>query len=294
MINPALTIFDERIKDVIHTDFETKVLADDCSFSEGPLWNRDGYYLFSDIPRNEICKISPGHQKQTLITNSGCTLKDRNDLSEQIGSNGLAYDANGGLYICQHGNGAIAKWDGDMQPLLTEFNGKRFNSPNDLVIHPNGSIFFSDPPYGLKEQKLALGKAQPVGGIYCVRNGTAILFCTRFQYPNGVCLSPDEKIVYCCSNKSFERFVLAYNAATLELKGTVCNENGDGIKCDRKGNLYLCTKEGILIVDERGKRLGLISFPTIPANCCWGGADGNDLFVTARENIFLIKDLQKD
>jgi gluconolactonase len=294
MLHPALTIFDKRAKDYLHTDFEIKVLNADCAFSEGPLWNNQGYYLFSDIPRNVICSINETGNKNVVLNNSGCILKNKDHLSEHIGSNGLGYDKEGNVLICQHGNGAVSKWDGQNNTsFISSYNGKRFNSPNDIVVHPNGSVFFSDPPYGLKEKKLAPVIAQPVAGIYCYNNETTELVTDKFQYPNGLCLSPDGKKLYCCSNKSFERFILEIDAETLQIKHTTCNENGDGIKCDMYGNLWLCTKEGILILNKDGERLALIAIPTIPANCCWGGPHGRDLFITARENIFLIHDLLK-
>jgi gluconolactonase len=167
-----------------------------------------------------------------------------------------------------------------------------FNSPNDIVVHQDGTLFFSDPPYGLKEQKLQPQNFQSLAAIYCWRGGKLTLVTDRYQYPNGVCLSPDEKSLYTCSNKLFENFILEFDAATLEFKREVAKENSDGIKCDGKGNLYLCTKEGIIIINTKGERLAKINLETIPANACWGGAQLNDLFITARNNIFLIKNLQ--
>ena len=292
--NPALTIYDESIQQYINVDFEIQTIDDSCSFSEGPVWNPEGFYLFSDIPENIIYKISEGNNKEIFIERSGCTLDDISFLSQQIGSNGLTFNNEGALLICQHGNGAVAKWNGNsIDPFINEYNNKRFNSPNDIVIHKNGTVFFSDPPYGLIDQKLMPENFQSIAGIYSFNDEEIFLICDKFQYPNGVCLSPDHKILYCCSNKPTEKFVLMYDAETFELNGQLCEENGDGIKCDKRGNLYLCTRDGLLIIDEKGKRLGMIQLKTIPANCGWGGENGNDLLITARENIFLIKDLQR-
>jgi gluconolactonase len=270
------------------------LLDSTCNFSEGPVWNKKDFYLFSDIPENVIYKISEGRDKEVYITSSGCSPHNTRDLAEQIGSNGLAYDAAGNLVICQHGDGAIALYDGTLlKPHITSFNGKPFNSPNDIVVHPSGALFFSDPPYGLNGQKLNPKQGQDKACVYGVRDGDLKILTDRYQYPNGVCLSPDSRSVYTCSNKPFEALLLEWNAETLELKRQVAAENGDGIKCDRMGNLFLCTKEGILILNSNGVRLGLIKLETIPANCCWGGNMGNDLFITARQNIFLIPNLQK-
>jgi gluconolactonase len=292
--NPALTIYDDQLLEFINIDFEIQTLDNQCNFSEGPIWNKEGFYLFSDIPENVIYKISESINKEIYLQQSGCSLSDTSMLSEQRGSNGLTYNVEGNLLICQHGDGAVAKYDGGkIKTLISSYNNKRFNSPNDIIVAKDGTIFFSDPPYGLKEQQLNEEFAQPIAAIYCYRNGELNMLSDQYQYPNGVCLSQDEKSLYCCSTKENEKYVLEYDTESLKLKGVVARENSDGIKCDRYNNLYLSTGEGILILNKNGKRLGLISFDTMPANHCWGGASGNDLLITARENIYLIKDLQK-
>jgi gluconolactonase len=294
MQNSALTIYDDQLLEFINTDFEIKLLDNQCNFSEGPVWNKEGFYLFSDIPENVIYKIDETGSKEIYLQQSGCSFADTSMLSDQPGSNGLAYDAEGSLLICQHGNGAVARYDGSkIETIISSYNNKRFNSPNDIIVSKDGTIFFSDPAYGLNNQQLNEEFAQPVAAIYCYRNGEINILSDQYQYPNGVCLSPNEKSLYCCSTKEVEKYVLEYDTQSLQLKGVVARENSDGIKCDRYNNLYLSTGEGILILGCNGKRLGLISFDTIPANHCWGGASGNDLLITARENIYLVKDLQK-
>ena len=289
-----LTAYKEELYQYVHRDFELELLDDGCGFSEGPVWNKDGYYLFSDIPANNISKIVPGQTKDVFLNGSGCSNPEAAELPFMMGSNGLAYDNDDKLLICQHGNHAVALYDGlSAKPIITAFQDRPLNSPNDIVVHKNSAVFFSDPPYGLKDQKINVEKYQPLAGFYCSRDNELELFCDQYQYPNGVCLSPGQEFLYTCSNKPFEKFVLEFDAATLQLKRKVCEENSDGIKCDRFGNLYLCTKEGIVIVNKQGERLGLIQLPTVPANCCWGGSDFKDLFVCARENIFLIRNLQK-
>jgi len=289
--NPSLTVYDEHIFQFINPDFEIENLVNDCRFTEGPVWNKKGFYLFSDIPQNVVYQLYPGASKQIFLNHSGTNNKKPN-LSEQIGSNGLAYDDRENLFICQHGDGAVIQYiDGVIKPLITEYQGKRFNSPNDIVVHPNGKIFFSDPPYGLKDQQLQPANAQLLAGVYCWMEGEIKLICDHYKYPNGVCLSPGYRSLFICSNKPSENFITEYDAETFELKRKILNENSDGIKSDPFYNLWLCTKEGIVIIDKEGKRLGKISLPTIPANCCWGGLSSSDLFITARQNIFCIKDL---
>lgn len=293
--NPFITVYDEAANNVINIDAKVEKWFDDCAFSEGPVWNKKGFYLFSDIPRNLIYKMEGPGTPEVYLEKSGLSIATDRDLAEQIGSNGLAYDADGKLIICQHGNGAVACYDGsDIEVLAGSYNGAPFNSPNDVIVHPNGTVFFSDPPYGLKDQQLQPDRAQPIAGFYAWRKGEGLTLITdRYQYPNGVCLSPDGSSLFTCSTKPYEAAVLEWDVETFELKRQVCAENSDGIKCDRRGNLFLCTKEGLLVVSPAGQRLALLQLETQPANCCWGGKDGNDLFVTARQNIFVIRNLQR-
>jgi gluconolactonase len=295
-MHPSLTVYTNSVFDFINKDFEIKKLAGDCLFTEGPVWNREGYYLFSDIPANSIYKISEEGSKSVYLSNSGTSNPDDPDLEQerkQIGSNALAYDRNEQLLICQHGEHGIAKYDGkNLQPLISSYKGKPFNSPNDLIVHQNGSIYFSDPPYGLKGGKLNSGKFQPLAGVYCWNNGELQLISEKYQYPNGVCLSNDQKNLYICSNKASEKFISVHDTSTNKFIKLFAEENSDGIEVDRYDNIYLCNKDGLIILDRSGKRLALLQLPTVPANICWGGKEMNDLLVAARENIFLIKGLQ--
>lgn len=294
-MNSSIKIFDDNIRRSINTDFEIETLADDCLFTEGPVWNKEGFYLFSDITANTVYKIAPGQKKEIFIANSGTTNKDDGDLKpDQIGSNALAYDHYGNLLVCRHGSHEIAKWNGrKLESFISSYKGKPFNSPNDLIVDDIGNIFFSDPPYGLKGGKLKPEKFQPLGGIYGYddEDETVRLICDKYEYPNGVCIPPNREELYICSNKPFEKFISVYSLYTWEFKKILAEENSDGIKCDPRGNIYLCNKDGIIILNEEGKRLALVQFPTIPANICWGGNDLKDLFVTARENVFLIRNL---
>jgi gluconolactonase len=293
-MQPSLKIYNDQVFDFINKDFEIVTLGTDYLFTEGPVWNSEGFYLFSDIPANCIYRIQEGSSKEIYLQNSGTNNPGDADLKpDQTGSNALAYH-DGELLICQHGSHALSKYDGKkLKPFITSFNGRPFNSPNDVVVHSNGSIYFSDPPYGLRDGKLNPEKFQPLAGVYCYKNGQLELVDGRYQYPNGVCLSPDESILYICSNKPFEKFISCYDTATNKFIRVFAEENSDGIKCDRKGNVYLCNKDGIILLNDKGERLALIHLPTIPANICWGGKAMNDLFVTARENIFLLRNLQR-
>ena len=296
-MHPSLKAYNNSVFDFISKDFEIETLANDCLFTEGPVWNNEGFYLFSDIPANCIYKITERGKKEVYLSNSGTKNPNDPDLDQerkQIGSNALAYDHEKSLLICQHGGHGIAKFDGkNLEPFISSYQGRPFNSPNDLIFHKEGKIYFSDPPYGLKDGKLNPEKFQSLAGVYCRQDDEVQLICDKYQYPNGVCLSNDQTVLYICSSKPFEKFISAYDTSNDQFIKIFAEENSDGIEADRYDNVYLCNKEGIIILDREGKRLGLIRLPAIPANICWGGNDLNDLFITARENIFLIKGLQK-
>lgn len=296
-MHPSLKIYSSSVFDFINKDFEIKTLSNNCLFTEGPVWNKNGFYLFSDIPANCVFKIDEEGNKQVYITNSGTDDPDNSDLDQerkQIGSNALAYDKDGNLLICQHGGHGIAKWNGKtLQPFISVYQNKPFNSPNDLILHNDGSIYFSDPPYGLKDGKLNSQKFQSLAGVYCWKNEKLQLICESYQYPNGVCLSNNQKHLYICSSKPFEKFISVYDTATNQFIKIFAEENSDGIEVDKHDNIYLCSKEGIIILNEQGHRLAFIELPAIPSNLCWSGKEMNDLFITARQNIFLIQNLQK-
>jgi gluconolactonase len=294
-MHPSLTVYKNEIFNFINKDFEIETLADDCLFTEGPVWNPSGFYLFSDIPANCIYRIETGKKKEVFLANSGTDNPNDPDLKpDQVGSNALAYDANADLLICQHGNHAIAKFsEQKVEPLVASYQSRKLNSPNDFILHEDGRLYFSDPPYGLKDGKLNPEKFQPLAGVYCLQDGALKLICDKYQYPNGVCLSPDGSVLYICSNKPFEKFICRYDTKTDAFMDIFSEENSDGIECDRAGNIYLCNKDGLIILNKKGERIALIKLPTVPANICWGGREGSDLFITARENIFFIPSLQR-
>jgi gluconolactonase len=297
VMHPSLKVYNNSVFDFISKDFEIETLADDCLFTEGPIWNGEGFYLYSDIPTNCIYKIDEKKAKTVFLENSGTDDPDNPDLEQarrQIGSNALAYDREGNLLICQHGGHSVAKWNGKrLQPFIASYQDRPFNSPNDLILHGDGKLYFSDPPYGLKDGKLNPQKFQPLAGVYCWKDNQLQLICDKYQYPNGVCLSNDQKQLYICSSKPFEKFISVYDTFSNRFLNVFAEENSDGIDVDKHDNVYLCNKDGIIILDQKGERLALIQLATVPANICWGGSELNDLFIAARENIFLIRGLQK-
>jgi gluconolactonase len=287
---------DIKIYDHIAVPAETiqvEKLATGFHFTEGPVWHPNGYLLFSDIPANRIWQLSPAGIVKIHLDYSGFTGDDTSELSEQIGSNGLAIDQQQNLIICQHGNHAIAMFDRFqvLSALVGTYHGRRFNSPNDLVIKSDGSIYFTDPPYGLKDQVAHPNSFQPVAGIYLYKDGKVSLVSDDLRYPNGVCFSPDEKCLYVSSNHPDEPYLWCYHvnaSGELENPSVLIEQNADGIKTDDEGNLYLCTDDGLLLVSAEGKRKILIPLPETPANIAWERPGHSTLYVTARSSIYKI------
>lgn len=295
-MHPFLKVYHDSVFDFLNNDFEIETWANDCLFTEGPVWSKEGFYLFSDITANCIYKIVNANRKEVYLANSGTNEPHDTSLKpDQIGSNGLAYDWDGKLLVCRHGSHEIAKYDGqELETFINSYHGKPLNSPNDLILHRDGRLYFSDPPYGLKDGKSDPEKFQPLAGVYCWKAGELKLVCDKYQYPNGVCLSNDQTRLYICSNKPSEKFISVYKTSDDTFLNFFAEENSDGIEVDKHDNVYLCNKDGLIILNAKGERMALIELATIPANICWGGENMNDLFITARENIFLIRNLQKD
>ena len=250
---------------------ELKIIAEDLGFGEGPVWHPDGYLIFSDVSNNRIMKYANG-KTEIVLLNSGYKGEVTEFHNEQIGSNGLAIDRDGNLIMCQHGNHAIAKLskNGNWVTLVNSFNGRRLNSPNDLCIGPKGEIIFTDPPYGLKGQKAMSEIAQPLAGVYRWQNNNLELLYSELEFPNGVCFSPDFKYLYVATNKPEERGIRRFKYADgmLSEPEIFVDENADGMKMDKKGNLYLATMQGIKVISAEGEVIRKIETPSMATNLC--------------------------
>jgi gluconolactonase len=262
-------------------------------FAEGPLWHPKGYLLFSDVKANKIFQVYMTGVIHVLLQQSGSQYVCSKYLSDMVGSNGLALDQNTNVIFCQHANHSIAKLDKNKNviQLCTSYNGKPFNSPNDLVIKSDGGIYFTDPPYGLQKEVLNPDIFQPHSGVYKFQNNTVSLLATDLNYPNGICFSNDERFLFVSSNHPDEKFLYKY---TLSPKGTIINKhvfahiNADGIKTDILGNVYAATNKGVVILSPEGNEIALITLPEPATNLTFGGADGNLLFATTYHSIYTV------
>ena len=277
-------------------------LADGFTFTEGPVWVRDGdgYLLFSDPNNNLIYRLTPDGDVSVYLTKSGYTGENISEY-RQPGSNGLTLDDQGRLTICQHGNRRVVRIEknGLTTVLADSFDGKRLNSPNDLVYRSDGTLFFTDPPFGLPKFADDPRREQPHFGVYSVKAGRVRLVSADFIGPNGLALSPDEKLLYVGNWDDKRKVVFRYpvNAdATLgkgelffDMTSAPGEDSIDGIKVDERGNVYVSGPGGLWILDATGKHLGTLRGPEHPHNMAWGDADGRTLYLAAQTGIYRLR-----
>jgi len=278
-------------------------LADGFLFTEGPVWVPDGgsgSLLFSDPNANAIYRWSPDGQVSVFRTKSGYTGIDVGEYG-QPGSNGITLDPDGRVTFTQHGNRRVVRLEknGALTVLADQYQGHRLNSPNDLVYRSDGTLFFTDPPFGLPEAFDDARKELPYSGVYALRDGRLRLVASDLTGPNGIALSPDEQYVYVANWDEKKKIVMRYRAQPdgALTDGTVffdmtAAEGGDaldGIKVDVRGNLYVSGPGGLWILSPEGTHLGTIVGPEHPHNLAWGDDDGRTLYLTAQTGLYRIR-----
>jgi len=292
---------DASLDQLIVPDAVIEKLASGFTWSEGPVWKEDGL-LFSDVPANTAFVWKEGKTAaEIFLKPSGCS----GDPAGQ-GSNGLALDAQGALILCQHGDRRVARLEkgGAFTSLADRFEGKRFNSPNDLAIARNGVIYFTDPPYGLKKGGAAA--ELDFHGVYALQPGGKISLLIRdLRFPNGIALSPDERILYIAVSDPQNTRVMAYDLEggvavrgreffnAQSLKSAERKGGCDGLKVDARGNVWTSGPGGVLVLDKNGKHLGTILTGQATANCAFGGADRQTLYITAHALLLRVRTLVK-
>lgn len=283
----SIEVYHPDIARILRMSAHPVLLASDFGFMEGLLWHKGGYLLFSDLVRNKIYKYVKQQGTEVFLDQSGLDGLPTPLHSNHVGSNGIAYDQQGHLIVCQHGNHALARLnkDGTVEKLVDSFEGKRLNSPNDLAVGPDGSIYFTDPPYGLAQQILHPDIAQPVSGIYRWFENKLELLSEEFMYPNGICFSPDCKYIYVGSAAADEKIIRRYELVDGKLKNgeVFIQENADGIKTDKRGNVFLATQAGVRIFSPEGVKLGMIKIPAAVNNIC---IEGNTLYIGTPHRLY--------
>ncbi|MFL5517419.1 MAG: SMP-30/gluconolactonase/LRE family protein, partial [Gemmatimonadales bacterium] len=275
-------------------------LAGGFQFIEGPVWHPDGYLLFSDPNANTIYRWTPDGAVSVFRSKSGYTGVDIGEY-HQPGSNGLTLDRNGLLTINEHGNRRVTRLErnGQISVLADRYEGKRLNSPNDLVYRSDGTLYFTDPPFGLPKGFDDPTKELPFSGVYMVKDSQVTLLTRELSGPNGIAFSPEERYLY-VDNWDLEHKVLMRYEVNPD--GTIANGKVfydftrdpepvalDGIKVDREGNVYVSAPGGLWILSPAGKALGRIVPPEHDANFTFGDADGKSLYLTASTGLYRVR-----
>lgn len=278
--------FDSGMREIIPENVVLEQVAAGLGFTEGPLWCGD-YLLFSDIPRSRIGRLrmlSEGPEVTTFRSPSG-------------NSNGLTLEKNGRLIACEHGTRRVTRTevDGSVSVLAERYEGHRLNSPNDVVVRSDGSVYFTDPSFGLGNPPK--WKELPYNGVYRVApDGKLVLLADDFDVPNGLAFSPDESVLYV--NDTVRGHIRAFDVSEdgnisngrvlIELKGEEVGRP-DGMKVDQQGNVYCTGPGGIWITQPDGKCLGRVMIPEQPSNFAWSDADWQTLYITARTSIYRMR-----
>lgn len=291
--------FDPAIDQLLAADVAIEKLAEGFNWSEGPVWYR-GELVFSDVPENTAYRWKEGMTRAEVFLKPSGLLTPQPGFREP-GGNGMTLDRQGRLLICQHGERRVARYEGGKFTALADrYEGKRFNSPNDLIVKRTGEVYFTDPSYGLEGINNSPLKEIPFNGVYRIGNdGKVTLLEKELTFPNGLAFSPDEKVLYVGVSDGKATRLVAYD---VKADGTLAGgrtffdaqpllKDGnrglvDGLKVDRAGNVWSSGPGGILVISPAGKLLGRINTGQATANCNWGD-DGSVLYITA--DMFLLR-----
>ena len=291
---------DPALDELLAPDARMENLAEGFTWSEGPLWlPREQRLIFSDVPNNIAYAWKDGGKIEIFLSPSGFT--DRGTQGSTEGGNGMALDAQGRILVCQHGDRCIGRLnpDGRTFTVLAErFEGKRFNSPNDLCLDARGNIYFTDPPYGLKNGVRELD----YHGVYRLApDGTVTLLSKELERPNGIALTPDGQTLLVANSQDARPILMAFDLRPdgtvapgrvfFDAKGLLAQglRGGlDGLRIDTRGNVWTTGPGGVHILDPQGKLLGSL-LTARAANCTFGGPDGRMLYITAAGTLCRIQ-----
>jgi gluconolactonase len=301
--SPQIVRLDPRFDRLVPKDAVLEKLAEGYAWVEGPAWNRqEKYLLFSDIPNNAVFKWQEGKGVSLFLQPSGYTGAEP-FTGREPGSNGLTFDPQGRLVLCEHGDRRITRLnaDGTKTTLVDRYEGKRLNSPNDAVFKSNGDMYFTDPPFGLPKAFDDPNKELDFQGAYrLAADGTLTLLTKELMAPNGIAFSPDEKILYLSEHSAERSAWLAFDVAEdgtiangrvlLDVTESRKNQPGgpDGMKVDVQGNIFSAAPRGIYVIAPDGTPLGSFDFGAPTGNCTWG-EDGSTLFITSNTAIYRIR-----
>jgi gluconolactonase len=296
---------DPALDALIDPNARVEQLADGFAWTEGPVWRRDkGYLLFSDIPHNTVWKWNEAEGLSIYMRPAGYAF-GTTPPGRELGTNGLTFDKSGTLVVADHGNRGISRWNDSLftrTVVVDRFEGKRFNSPNDLVWAPNGDLYFTDPSYGLRGLNKDPAKELPFNGVFRLSASGQLSVVTRdLTFPNGIGLSPDGRTLYVGISDPENPYIMAYDVPADGKfgKGRIFMDGRarvqqklqgsfDGLKVDAQGNVWSTGPGGILVISPTGKHLGTIVPGDVVANCAFGD-DGSTLYMTVNNKLMRVR-----
>lgn len=302
---------DPALDKLIPANAKLEVIGEGFEWCEGPAWVKSGnFLLFSDIPNNAVMKWDAKSGVKQYLKPAGYTGKD--PRGGESGSNGLTTDREGRLILCQHGDRRVARLDSKYDnpkpnyvTIADRYNGKRFNSPNDAVVHSSGAIYFTDPPYGLEKNMDDPAKELEFQGVYRIApDGKVTLLTKELERPNGIALSPDEKTLYVANSDDVRNIVVAFPIKAdgtlgevreiFDARELIKQRPGscDGLTVDQQGNVFVTVPGGVAILSPAGKHLGTLVTNDRTANVEFG-EDGSTLFICANHNLLRIRTTTK-
>ncbi|HSB27154.1 MAG TPA: SMP-30/gluconolactonase/LRE family protein [Pyrinomonadaceae bacterium] len=299
--NAKIIRLDGRFEKLLPQNAKLENVAEGFAWAEGPVWSKaDQAVLFSDVPNNRIVKWKAGSGATTFLQRSGYTGASP-FTGREPGSNGLTFDKEGRLVFCQHGDRRISRLekDGTRTVLVEKYDGKRLNSPNDLVYKSNGDLYFTDPPFGLPGTFNDPQKELDYQGVYRLSSeGRLTLLTKEVKAPNGIAFSPDESKLYVADSARALWFVFEVNHDGTLSTGKVFfdgNEQSknrpgvaDSLKVDVNGNIFAAAPGGLFVIAPDGSLLGRFDLGTATGNCAWG-EDGSTLFITSNSILYRIR-----
>jgi gluconolactonase len=300
-VNVEVVRKDSAIDQIIGPNPKIFKLAEGFQFTEGPVWVRDGGYLvFSDPNANTQYKYTKDGELSVFRHQSGYSGADIAEYG-QPGSNGLTLDREGRLTINEHGNRRVTRLekDGTLSVLADRYQGKRLNSPNDLVYRSDGTLYFTDPPFGLPKVFDDPRKELSYSGVFSLQNGKLQLLTTELTGPNGIAFSPDEKYLYVTNWDEKKKVIMRYQSHAdgtvsdgmlfFDMTSAPGEDALDGMKVDRRGNLYVSGPGGLWIISSEGTHLGTVIAPKHPHNMAWGDGDGKTLYLCAQSGLYKMR-----
>lgn len=305
--SPHIVRLDPRFDSLIPPHATVEKIADGFAWVEGPVWSRkDNSLLFSDIPNNTIFKWQEGKRTSVFLKPSGYTGPTPFP-GQEPGSNGLAFDPSGRLVMCEHGDRWISRLEagGKKTTLVDRYQGKRLNSPNDVIFSPTGDLYFTDPPFGLPKAFADPARELDFCGVYrLATNGTVTLMSKDLTAPNGIAFSPDGKKAYISNADPTKAIWMVYDVQEdgafasgrvfFDATAWATTKKGvpDGMKIDKDGNVFAAGPGGIHVFAPDGTHLGSVETGVATSNCAWGD-DGSSLYITANTAIYRLKTTTK-